>query len=784
MFLDQMLEARFTRNAMNPYLLSFASRLQEKLSAATKSTTGVRQTAGVATICVALWAGGLLCPLAQAQTSEWAWMGGSNVIPSGTSQPGPPGVYGTLGVASATNVPGGRFDAVSWTDKQGNLWLFGGRGEDAVENYGFLNDLWEFNVTTKEWTWMSGSSTLPGNNGGGRPGVYGQLGIPGTNNTPGGRFGAFGWTDQQGNLWLFGGGGFDSTGATIDYLNDLWEYNIVSGEWTWMGGSSTVGILEAAPGIYGTLGSLTSGSYPGGRGWGVVWTDPQGSFWMFGGFGADSQGLGNDLNDLWKFVPSTRQWAWMSGNSTIGGTGWLGVYGQLGTPASGNTPGARNSSGVWVDAGGNMWLFGGEGRALTSGGQTYTGPLNDLWEFSATTNEWAWMGGSNLIGSSGASPGVSGTLGTFSAANIPGARSAPVVWVDSAGNAWLIGGTGYGAANTSGYLDDVWEFNPATNEWAWMGGPSALTVRGGESGVYGTLGVAGAGNIPGGRDEAASWTGRDGSFWLMGGEGIDANGAFGYLNDLWEYGAAAAEPTFSVPAGTYTSVQTVTLSDTTSGATIYYTINGTTPTTSSTAYTAPITVSTSETIEAIAVAGGFAPSAVSSASYIINLPPPSFTFAASPIALTVDAGGSGTSMVTVTPLNGFNSTVSFACSGLPSGVTCSFSPPTVTPSGSAVSSQLTISASAQARLERRGSHRNPGLWLPDSTLALAACLLVWRKRQSWRLSAILLIAFLGAGILSGCATVSTPPAPETLNVTVTATSGTLQQTSQLTLTVN
>jgi N-acetylneuraminic acid mutarotase len=768
---------------MDTHLPSFASGLQEKTRQGKRSVPNV---AAMAMICLALWAGGFACPQADAQTSEWTWMGGSDVIPSGTTPPGPPGVYGTLGVASATNVPGGRIYAVSWTDKQGNLWLFGGAGEDAVENVGYLNDLWEFNVTTKQWTWMSGSSTLPASYAG-RPGVYGQAGIPGTNNTPGGREGAFAWTDQQGNLWLFGGAGFDSTGATLGYLNDLWEYNIASGEWTWIGGSSTMSVVSSSystPGIYGTLGSLTSGSYPGGRLGGAAWTDPQGNFWMFGGSVAGPGGQ-PEVNDLWKFVPSTQQWAWMGGTGTIGGTGWYGVYGQLGTPASGNTPGAREVPGGWVDAGGNLWLFGGVGVFMSAGGQTYSNNLNDLWEFSPATNEWAWMGGSNPngsnpVGGNGTSFGVNGTLGTFSAGNIPGSRSAPVAWVDSAGDAWLIGGDGYGAANTSNDLDDIWEFNPAINEWAWMAGPSGVGT-GRENGVYGTLGVASAGNLPGGRYAAASWTGLDGRLWLMGGFGIDANGAGGFLNDLWEYGAAAAEPTFSVPAGTYTSVQMVALSDTTSGATIYYTINGTTPTTSSTMYTAPITVGTSETIEAIAVASGYAPSAVSSASYIINLPPPSFTLAASPSILTVDAGGSGTSMLTVTPLNGFNSAVSFACSGLASGVTCSFSPATVTPSGSAISSQLTIAASAQARLERRGKQ-----WIPGSTLALASCFLVWRRRKNWQLTPIFVVAALGLGAvwLSGCAQANVYAVPETMTVTVTGTSGAMQQTAQLTLTVN
>ena len=72
-------------------------------------------------------------------------------------------------------------------------------------------------------------------------------------------------------------------------------------------------------------------------------------------------------------------------------------------------------------------------------------------------------------------------------------------------------------------------------------------------------------------------------------------------------------PAFSPAAGTYTSAQSVTISDATSGATIYYTTNGTTPTTSSTKYTGPITVSSTETLEAIAVATGDTNSAVASA---------------------------------------------------------------------------------------------------------------------------------------------------------------------------
>jgi len=81
-----------------------------------------------------------------------------------------------------------------------------------------------------------------------------------------------------------------------------------------------------------------------------------------------------------------------------------------------------------------------------------------------------------------------------------------------------------------------------------------------------------------------------------------------------------ANPKFTPPAGTYAAAQTVTISDTTAKAAIYYTTNGTAPTTSSTKYTAPFKVSVTQTIKAIAVAPGLAPSAVVSAAYTISAP--------------------------------------------------------------------------------------------------------------------------------------------------------------------
>ena len=81
---------------------------------------------------------------------------------------------------------------------------------------------------------------------------------------------------------------------------------------------------------------------------------------------------------------------------------------------------------------------------------------------------------------------------------------------------------------------------------------------------------------------------------------------------------AVATPTFSPAAGSYSTAQQVTISDSTAGAAIYYTTNGTTPTASSTPYTGAITVSATTTIKAIATASGMSNSPVASAAYTIN----------------------------------------------------------------------------------------------------------------------------------------------------------------------
>jgi hypothetical protein len=111
----------------------------------------------------------------------------------------------------------------------------------------------------------------------------------------------------------------------------------------------------------------------------------------------------------------------------------------------------------------------------------------------------------------------------------------------------------------------------------------------------------------------------------------------GMASATYTIAPVAPQPTFSIAGATYTTPQQVGLGDSISGATIYYTLDGTTPTTSSLVYKGvPLTVSNSVTINAMAVASGYVNSAVASATYAINLQPaPSPTFSLTLASLSI-----------------------------------------------------------------------------------------------------------------------------------------------------
>jgi hypothetical protein len=422
----------------------------------------------------------------------WTWMSGSDVVDQ-------TGSYGDIGVTDPANMPGARGDSAGWIDADGNLWLFG--GGDYIGGEGKRNDLWVFDGSN--WTWVSGSSAKN------QSGTYGALNTPAGTNIPGARSQSISWIDTDDNFWLFGGGGYDSAGAYGE-LNDLWRFDGVN--WTWKDGSN----LRDQGGDYGTLGVASPSDIPGARSGSVGWIDSFGNLWLFGGYGWDDNDGGaseGNLNDLWRadsIDTATPWWTWIKGSNSVDQAG---VYGTQGQGVAANKPGARDNSTGWIDADDNLWLFGGR-----KGASWY----NDLWKFDGTN--WIWVSGSNASNQSG----VYGTKGEADPANVPGARYGALGWIDSAGNLWLFGGSGFDNAGDTDELNDLWKFDG--ENWTWMSGSDVLY----ESGTYGTMGKGDEANVPGARCWSMAWTESGRMLWLFGGEGYDSTGAVGLLNDLWK----------------------------------------------------------------------------------------------------------------------------------------------------------------------------------------------------------------------------------------------------------
>jgi N-acetylneuraminic acid mutarotase len=393
--------------------------------------------------------------------------------------------------------------------------------------------------TANEWTWISGSSTV------GALGIYGTFGVPSASNVPGSRDAASSWIDSSGDFWLFGGYGYASTGP-LDSLNDLWMFNPVSGNWTWASGSDTI----SAVAVYGSQGVPATTNVPGARMYAVSWIDKNDKLWLFGGEGVGSNNVSGFLDDLWEFDPIAKTWAWVSGNSA---TGTSGIYGNQGIASTGNVPGSRYRAVSWIDSSGDFWLFGGDGVDSTG----FPGQLNDLWEFIPSANTWTWISGSSTANVLG----VYGTQGIPATTNVPGSRRQAVSWIDSSNNLWLFGGSGWNASGSAGGapLNDLWEFNPTAKTWTWVSGSSTTYTANGTIsavGVYGTQGIAGQGNTPGGRTNPVSWIDSSANLWLFGGNGYDSTATVGELSDLWEFNPSTSEWTWVSGSNTANAIGT------------------------------------------------------------------------------------------------------------------------------------------------------------------------------------------------------------------------------------
>lgn len=436
------------------------------------------------------------------ENSYWTWMGGSQV---NNTQP----TFGTKGVAAPGNNPGARNTAATWTDSSGNLWLFGG----WVSFSGRRDDVWQYNVTTNQWTWIAGSNVAVANP------TYGPQGVYGASYTPGGRSGMSYWTDANGDFWVFGG---VSDLGFYSKFGDFWKFKMSPGagqyQWAWMGGNQT----RDQAGVSGTKGVPSTGNYPGSRAWTGSWVDSSGNLWLFGGRGHNNSVSGylNEyyLNDLWRYNPTTGAWTWVSGNADGNSTG---VWGSQGVGNVNNIPYGRSGVLFAKDSLGNFWLYGGYGPVPSNGDQYGYNCWNDLWKYNVASNEWTWVAGIQTAGQNGVYGGSEPT-GVEAPGIYPGCRRDGAMWCDTRNSLWIFGGSGKDAfvsSNSGGpngieNLNDFWRFRPSTGLWAWFSGSN----HNGQPATFNTQGQPNISTTPGSVMFQAYWIYND-HIWTMGGEG-------------------------------------------------------------------------------------------------------------------------------------------------------------------------------------------------------------------------------------------------------------------------
>jgi Galactose oxidase, central domain/Kelch motif len=294
------------------------------------------------------------------QTKLWTWMSGSQ---NGAL---PNGVWGTQGVPSTNNFPPSKgYGANCWVDKDNNLWLFAGYASDITGSLGNSNDLWRYNITTNEWTWINGSNTIanivPSQ---GLSNVFAATNVPqGLGEVKSS------WVNNQNIAYFFGG-----TPAS-EGINEIWKYDPAINQFAFIKGGTAAN--------YGTLGVEAASNLPPARASYTKWQDLKGDFFIFAGLTGFI--TNNTTNDVWRFRDSTSNWTWLSGSNQFGDSSAQQIYC---TPSKTNYPSSRfeNQTASAIGCTALLWTYGG----FTDPNVAF-GAYNDLWSFNTKTYEHRGM---------------------------------------------------------------------------------------------------------------------------------------------------------------------------------------------------------------------------------------------------------------------------------------------------------------------------------------------------------------------------------------------------------
>lgn len=405
-------------------------------------------------------------------TNKWVWMKGKNPNTILTSfLKNHPGYYGIKGVENSLSLPMSRNKGINWIQNN-NLYL--GYGNNYIDSEKKMLDLWEFNISTNNFTWIAGRSLGLLNDS---PYIE-SLTQESVYNQPKATIIA---KDNLGNLYGFSlVEGYNNISGTNLYsfckyssLNDTWKilkYKVAA-------------YTQAFD--YGTVGIESDTNFP---------PINISNAWFLNNeiyfIATESiQNYNNTLNSFWKYNLSTNKFTCLSHIPSSDGV--------LNVELSTNFPDPNFYNASFFDNNNNL-------LALST---------NSIWKYTIATNMWVRINEFNTLN-------LSPVLNRISYLHC----------IDSNNNLYLFGGQSNGLNSNQGLLNDLWKYDVNLNTWTLIKG----IPNNKESLNYGVKGVSSPTTIPGGRNQSSFWF-KDNKLWMFGGTGNNLVSGYNILLDLWYY---------------------------------------------------------------------------------------------------------------------------------------------------------------------------------------------------------------------------------------------------------
>jgi len=334
--------------------------------------------------------------------------------------------------------------------------------------------------------------------------------------------------------------------ANAQRSDDIWVYDIAAQQYTWIKGSGSSPPRRGNFNI--TKNQLSPKATPGGREFAASFYDSkEKQMFVFGGTTESAHGSEIiSTNTMYCYDFDSGLWMFVSGTPSPfrmepgGGYSFsFGLFSPKGQEGTEFYPQPTTFMGYRYDHATRMfYTFGGlYGTNPNIQGTQGMARFNDLWRFNVKTKAWAWMGGSGQ-GSYNSLAAVGSATRPFDDFNYPGARGGCALLIDSKhGQAYIFGGYGYGAS-TLGSLNDLWVFDFAKKQFAFIkGGKDPST----SSGVFGYKNHETVRAQPKPRWQLASACDMDnGYIYIFGGQNMKqaSQTQMVYYYDGWRYNIA------------------------------------------------------------------------------------------------------------------------------------------------------------------------------------------------------------------------------------------------------